>query len=154
MFGTDPLLQMVDTPPNPHDVGQGLSDVRYCAPVPFCYFHHYLRPLTPREAFEVVYTDIVANGDLDWALPFLHFLAFACQRSVTAPAGLDHVHCGHAPLIAPRIDPWLHRKRWSIATTKLPGLSLAPQTMGANQTVGAVGHMTQELRLSRTEAPN
>jgi hypothetical protein len=76
---TPPMLQVVDMP-NPHNVGQGLSDVRYCAPIPFCYFQHYLRSLMPREAFEVVHTDIVTNGDLNWVLPFLCFLTFTCQR--------------------------------------------------------------------------
>jgi hypothetical protein len=49
------------------------------------------------------------------------------------PTRTNHLCVGTPPLVAPRTKPILQDHHWRLVVQKLPGLSLAPTTVGASQ---------------------
>jgi hypothetical protein len=152
LLAADPTVVAIDCP----DVmNPGWEDVRCrrCFPIPFQYVAPFLaRSLPPRDAFISVFQTATSLAQVNTVRPLLRWLAVCLTRDENLPAGTDHSRAGTPYLLAPRTDPVLQDHRWRLVIWKLPGLSLAPTTVGASQISGALGEVVQQIRGIRADA--
>jgi hypothetical protein len=146
ILASDPTIKAVDIP---IATTPGWETVRCCRlyPVPFSFVAPFLtRSLTPREAFVSIYQTAISLGQVDAIRSLLQWLSACLTRNDNLGPGTNHSHLGTAVLLPPRMDSILQDHRWRVVVRRLPGLSLAPTTVGASQITGVIGEVVQQIR--------
>ena len=126
------------------DAGTELFSCRNVVGIPHCYMRHFIPgPLTPRQAWEMVAHDIIAQGDEQSCGPLMNFFRLACTLHA---AGDTASPLAQDSFEVPMSDANLIRHRTALVEHKLPGLNKTP-TMAAGQAIAAsVSELATEQR--------
>ena len=142
-YAADPNLALVGPFVN-NAAGTELVSSRNTVGIPHRYMRHFIPgPLTPRQGWEIVAQDIIANGDQVPCAALFKFLLLAC----TLCGALDSASpLARDEFIVPLSDANLTRHRAALVEHKLPGLNQTP-TLAAGQAIAAsVSELATEQR--------
>ena len=148
-FVTTPGAQLVGPYQN-NPIGTQWERVRSVVPVPHKYMCHFLSTrLTPREAWELVFPAIEANGDHLTCQPLVDFLRLACTRTTV---GRPNSILVRPPFEVAMADSILIKHRTDLIAVKLPALRQGQQLAAGQRVAEAIDHLTEQQRLTREEA--
>ena len=131
------------------DAGADLISCRNVVGVPHRYMRHFIPgPLTPRQAWETLVQDIIANGDGASCAPLVNFIRLSCTIH-TAGDTASPLHMD--PFTVQMSDANLITHHTALIEHKLPGLNQTP-TMAAGQAIAAsVSELATEQRAYRQD---
>jgi hypothetical protein len=120
---------------------------RGCMFVPPPYVRQFLvtGSLTPREAWERVGTQVVADGNEVACKPFLDFL----RGTLTVPQGNGDIPALQAVPVSPLADPPLQHHIQRILVQDFPGMGTAAGTAQQNQIAAEVGNLRNDMMAAR-----
>jgi hypothetical protein len=149
MLGADPNLALLGEFTN-FDVGTELVQLRNMVPIPHRYMRFFIAgPLTPRQAWELVSTDVTNNNnEVACALLLLTYLRLACTRNA---AGDTASPLAFPDLTVPLADTTLVQHRMTLIAHKLPGLNSAPILAAGQQVANSLGELVAEQRVARQD---
>ena len=129
------------------DADTEIIRTRGCMFVPPPYVRQFLATgsLTPREAWEQVGTQVVADGHEVSCKPFLDFL----RGALTVPQGNGDIPVLQAMPASPLADPQLQDHIQRILVQDFPGLGTAAGTAQQNQIAAAVGNLRNDMMAAR-----
>ena len=133
-------------PFNANDAGVDVIRARYTCFVPPVYVPLFLaNPLTPREAWDIVYSQIVTDNKEQMCNPLITFLR--CAITLPGP-NLNPVIAVALP-IAPLADTILFDRRRSIIESDFPALNTHLAQLQQTQIAGQLGLLVTENRAAR-----
>ena len=151
MYAADPQL-IVAPLPGAGDAGTQVIQTRYSYPVPFRYVAGLLcLDTNPRNFFELIYPQIVAENRLVEMAPFIRWMCTTCTARHDQGPGQLISSAAQRAYRPPMADMDLRSHRQRLLHAKLPHLALpvAPIDTGLAQ-VG--GQLISEIRQTREEA--
>jgi hypothetical protein len=148
MFGADPNLELLGEFTN-FDAGTELVQSRNMVPIPHRYMRFFIAgPLTPRQAWELVSTDVANHNDDVACAPLLTYLRMACTRNA---AGDTASPLAFPDFTVPLADTTLVQHRTALIAHKLPGLNSVPILAAGRQVAHSLGELVAEQRAARQE---
>jgi hypothetical protein len=147
-FAADPQLATL----GPYVAGDADTEIitsRNMVGIPHRYMRHFIPgPLTPRQAWEIVAADIIANGHEAACDSLIKYLRLA----LTLGAAQDTASpLNRGPFDVPLADDKLIRHRTALIQHKLPGLNQTP-TMAAGQAIAtSISELATEQRANRQD---
>ena len=129
------------------DADTEIIRTRGCVFVPPPYVRPFLvtGSLTPRDAWEQVGTQVVADGREVSCKPFLDFL----RGALTVPQGNGDIPILQAVPASPLADPQLQDHIQRILVQDFPGLGTAAGTAHQNQIAAEVGNLRNDMMAAR-----
>lgn len=151
LFAADAQLSVAPVP-GAGSAGTSVIQTRYAFPVPFRYVAGVLCQSTnPREFFELVYPQIVAEGRTAEMEPFVRWMCTACTARHDQLVGQVLSSVAMAAYTVPPADRSLREHRKSLLSSKLPDL-LRPAPGGDSGMAHVGGQLIDEMRQARKEA--
>jgi hypothetical protein len=151
LYTADPTL-VVAPVPGAGAAGTEVVTTRYAYPVPFRYVANVLCQRTnPRQFFELIHPQIVAEGRTAEMAPFITWMLAACTARHDQAAGQVLSSVAMHAFVGPLADMELREHRHRLLVAKLPDIQRPAAAIdpGLAQ-VG--GQLISEIRLTREEA--
>lgn len=151
LFAADPTLEVAGTP-GAGAAGTEVVQTRYAFPIPFRYVAGVLCQRTsPRQFFESIYPQILAEGRVTEMKPFITWMCITCTARHDQGAGQVLSSVAQEIYVVPPADMELRAHRHRLLCAKLPDLNRTAVAMDpALAQVG--GQLISEIRLTREEA--
>jgi hypothetical protein len=151
LFAADPTLVVAPAPGN-GAAGTEVLTTRYAFPIPFRYVAGLLCQQTnPRQFFELVHPQIVAEGREAEMEPFVRWMRTACTARHDQGAGQTLSPVATYAFVVPRADMELRTHRHRLLCVKLPDLQRPAITLDPGLAYDG-GQLISEMRLTREEA--